>query len=67
MNGNKWRTFVLELSFIGWDLLACLTFGIGYYFLAPYKETTYAELYGALKQKAITEGIATEEELAIAA
>ena len=67
MSGNKWRTFVLELSFIGWDLLACLTFGIGFYFLAPYKETTYAELYGALKQKAITEGIATEEELAIAA
>ncbi len=67
MSGNKWRTFVLQLSFIGWDLLACLTFGIGFYFLAPYKETTYAELYGALKQKAITEGIATEEELAIAA
>ena len=67
MNGNKWRTFVLQLSFIGWDLLACLTFGIGYYFLAPYKETTYAELYGALRQKAITDGIATEEELAIAA
>ena len=67
MNGNKWRTFVLQLSFIGWDLLACLTFGIGFYFLAPYKETTYAELYGALRQKAITDGIATEEELAIAA
>ena len=67
MNGNKWRTFVLQLSFIGWDLLAALTFGIGYYFLAPYKETTYAELYAALKEKAITSGIATEEELAIAA
>lgn len=67
MNGNKWRTFVLQLSFIGWDLLAALTFGIGYYFLAPYKETTYAELYAALKEKAVTSGIATEEELAIAA
>ena len=67
MNGDKWRTFVLQLSFIGWDLLAALTFGIGYYFLAPYKETTYAELYAALKEKAVTSGIATEEELAIAA
>ena len=67
MSGNKWRTFVLQLSFIGWDLLACLTFGIGFYFLAPYKETTYAELYATLKQKAITNGIATEEELAVAA
>ena len=67
MNGDKWHTFVLQLSFIGWDLLAALTFGVGYYFLAPYKETTYAELYAALKQKAIANGIATEEELAIAA
>ena len=67
MNGDKWRTFVLQLSFIGWDLLAILTFGIGGYFLAPYKETTYAELYAALRQKAIAGGIATEEELAIAA
>ena len=67
MNGDKWHTFVLQLSFIGWDLLALLTFGVGYYFLAPYKETTYAELYATLKQKAITSGIATEEELAIAA
>ena len=67
MNGDKWHTFVLQLSFIGWDLLALLTFGVGYYFLAPYKETTYAELYAALKQKAITNGIATEEELAVAA
>ena len=67
MNGDKWHTFVLQLSFIGWDLLAALTFGVGYYFLAPYKETTYAELYATLKQKAIANGIATEEELAIAA
>lgn len=67
MSGEKWRTFVLQLSFIGWDLLAILTFGIGGYFLAPYKETTYAELYAALRQKAIAGGIATEEELAIAA
>ena len=67
MNGEKWRTFVLQLSFIGWELLAILTFGIGGYFLAPYQETTYAELYAVLRQKAIANGIATEEELAIAA
>ena len=67
MNGEKWRTFVLQLSFIGWELLALLTFGIGDYFLAPYKETTYAELYAVLRQKAIANGIATEEELAVAA
>ena len=67
MSGEKWHTFVLQLSFIGWDLLALLTFGVGSYFLAPYKETTYVELYATLKEKAIASGIATEEELAIAA
>ncbi|MCR5340503.1 MAG: DUF975 family protein, partial [Saccharofermentans sp.] len=67
MSGEKWRTFVLQLSFIGWELLAILTFGVGAYFLAPYQETTYAELYAVLRQKAIANGIATEEELAIAA
>lgn len=66
MNGEKWHTFVLGLSFIGWDLLAAITL-VGTYFLAPYKETTYAELYATLKQKAIANGYATEEELAIAA
>ena len=67
MSGEKWRTFVLQLSFIGWELLAILTFGVGAYFLAPYQETTYAELYAVLRQKAIANGIATEAELAIAA
>lgn len=66
MSGEKWHTFVLGLSFIGWDLLAAITL-VGEYFLAPYKETTYAELYATLRQKAIANGYATEEELAIAA
>ena len=67
MSGDKWRTFVLQLSFIGWDILASIPFGLGHYFLAPYKQTTYAELYATLKQKAIANGIATEEELTVAA
>ena len=67
MKGDKWHTFVLQLSFIGWVLLCILSFGVGAYFLAPYQEATYAELYATLKQKAITNGIATEEELAVAA
>ena len=28
MNGNKWKTFVLDLSFIGWDILSLFTCGI---------------------------------------
>lgn len=47
-NGHKWEMFVLDLSFIGWDLLASLLFGIGFLFLKPYKEATKAKLYTVL-------------------
>lgn len=50
MKGYKWDYFVLMLSFIGWDLLAIVTLGIGYIGLNPYKETTYANYYLELKK-----------------
>ena len=51
MTGNKWRLFKLEISFIGWILLSCLTCGIGVIFLAPYMEAASAEFYVELKNK----------------
>lgn len=36
MNGNRGKYFALQLSFIGWGILACLTFGIGTFWLTPY-------------------------------
>ena len=45
MNGNKWRLFCLSLSFIGWDLLAALTFGIADLWINPYKECARAAFY----------------------
>lgn len=63
MNGNKWRTFVLGLSFIGWILLSAITLGIGYLFLMPYMQATYVQYYLELKKNAIESGIATAEEL----
>lgn len=36
MDGHKWELFIFDLSFIGWHLLAMLTFGILYIWLAPY-------------------------------
>lgn len=63
MKGNKWRTFVLGLSFIGWMLLCSITCGIGYLFLAPYMSATYSHYYLELKKTAIENGIATAEEL----
>lgn len=45
MNGNKWRLFCLEFSFIGWALLAALTMGIGNLFLTPYTQAANAAFY----------------------
>ena len=49
MSGQKWRAFVLDLSFIGWDLLSVLTLGIlTVFYVGPYKNLTNAALYERL-------------------
>lgn len=49
MRGYKWKLFKLQLSFIGWELLAAFfTFGIGMIFLMPYEEAAFAEFYAEL-------------------
>jgi Predicted integral membrane protein len=49
MDGQKWRAFVLDLSFIGWDILSALTLGLlGLFYVNPYKFCTNAELYHEL-------------------
>ena len=50
MQGNKWKAFVLDLSFIGWDILSLLTWGLlEIFFVGPYKASTDAALYETLK------------------
>ena len=50
MKGNKWRAFVLDLSFILWDILGIITLGIvSVLWVDPYKQLTDAALYNALK------------------
>ena len=49
MSGNKMRLFLLDLSFIGWGILCIFTFGIGFYWLAPYVLTSHADFYEDLK------------------
>lgn len=51
MKGHKWEYLVLQLSFIGWGILACLTLGIGFLWLVPYQEVTMANYYLALKNE----------------
>ena len=50
MQGNKWNVFVLDLSYILWDVLSSVTFGlVGLFYVQPYKSMTDAALYEALK------------------
>ena len=50
MRGNKWHAFLLDLSFIGWNILSALTLGIlGVFYVNPYKNMTNAALYERLE------------------
>lgn len=51
MKGNKWRFFLLSLSFIGWAFLSLLTLCVGFLFLEPYCMVTYAKFYEAITLK----------------
>lgn len=62
MDGEKWDCFVLQLSFLGWQLLGLLCCCIGIYFVNPYQQATMAEFYITMRQKAIDKGIASAEE-----
>lgn len=48
MKGNKGNLFVLNISFIGWAILACLTVGIGVIWLFPYMQVSYVCFYDAI-------------------
>lgn len=50
MKGYKWNYFLLQLSFIGWMLLATFTCGIGYIWLYPYMQTATSHFYLKVKE-----------------
>ena len=50
MDGQKWNAFVLDLSFLGWNILSALTLGIlGVFYVCPYQAQTNAALYEKLR------------------
>ncbi|MGN1131746.1 MAG: DUF975 family protein, partial [Ruminococcus sp.] len=58
MKGHKWERFLLQLSFIGWDILGVLTLGIlNVFYVNPYKESVYCEYYARLRDEAKSKGI----------
>lgn len=49
MEGNRFRLFCLQFSFIGWSILCAFTFGIGNLWLRPYKQAATAAFYQEIK------------------
>ena len=52
MDGHKMDLFLLQLTFIGWELLCAFTLGIGLLFLNPYRNAATAVFYENLKKGA---------------
>jgi uncharacterized membrane protein len=48
MDGNYWRLGLFWLRFVGWQLLAVLTLGFGFIWLAPYYMAAMAAFYDDL-------------------
>ncbi|MFI3086935.1 DUF975 family protein [Streptococcus sp. 2022WUSS037] len=51
MKGNKWRRFLLDLSFVGWLIGVLLTFGFLGLYVYPYYWTCQTIFYEDLKSK----------------
>lgn len=57
MNGQKMNAFILDLSFIGWKIVSVVTFRLGgVFFVNPYYQATFAELYSVNRSRAYQEG-----------
>lgn len=50
MNDNRGKLFGLQMSFIGWAILALFTFGIGYIWLIPYMQFATICFYDKVKE-----------------
>lgn len=57
MDGEKMEAFIMDLSFFGWYLLSAVTCGLlAIFYVNPYVQASFAEMYTFNKQKAYQEG-----------
>lgn len=57
MDGEKMEAFIMDLSFLGWYLLSAVTCGLlAIFYVNPYVQASFAEMYTFNKQKAYQEG-----------
>ena len=62
--GHKGKVFVMYLSFLGWQLLNILTFGIlGIFYVNPYMYISLAGLFIELRNLAVVNGVIHPSEL----
>ncbi len=54
MMGYKWKYAYLQARFLGWVLLGVLTFGIGFIWIVPYMQTSFARFYDDLRPPALS-------------
>ena len=57
MNHYKMNAFLLDLSFLGWNILRFVTIGIAGILIDPYYNFTYVEFYSALRKDYIEAGL----------
>lgn len=63
MKGNRWKYICLSLSFIGWNILAMLTVGIGYIWLLPYIGVSTVVFYENINKKEKVEVVEENAEV----
>ena len=57
MDGEKMEVFIMDLSFLGWYLLSAVPCGLlAIFYVNPYVQASFAEMYTFNKQKAYQEG-----------
>lgn len=63
MQGHKIRYFLLNISFIGWDILSLITLGIGYLWLRPYKYAARTSFYADLIGNETSKKLGVENQI----
>lgn len=61
--GHKWELFVMDLSFLGWELLNYLTLGILSLYVTPYKTLAMTNAYHSMLKEAVEYGRIRPEDL----
>ncbi len=64
MYGHKMECFIIDMSFIGWELLGMFTFGLSnLFFTDAYKVAVFSEYYVRIRKEAIDKNINNTELL----